>query len=114
MLAGKKPLASFVDGKNCFPEVVARYLRLFDRHVAEGRILRMDHFCEVSGKRTYINHRILFALPGEEWRMQAMIDLMAGREPWSPEIERRQGELLGYDDWMNDYWLEFVYGKHTV
>ena len=62
MLAGEKPMASFVDGRGCFPEVVERYLRLFDRHVAE----------------------------------------------------RRQGELLGYADWMNDYWLEFIYGKQTV
>ena len=114
MLAGEKPLASFVDGKDCFPEVVERYLRLFDRQVAEGRIVRMDHFSEVIGRRTYVAHRILFALPGQEWRMQAMIDLMAGNEPWSPELERRQGELLGYADWMNDYWLEFVYAKQTV
>ena len=46
--------------------------------------------------------------------MQAMIDLMTGYEPWSPELERRQGELLGYADWMNDYWLESIYGKQTV
>ncbi len=46
--------------------------------------------------------------------MQAMIDLMTGDELWSPELERRQGELLGYADWMNDYWLEFAFGKQTV
>ena len=46
--------------------------------------------------------------------MQAIIELMTGDEPWSPALERRQGELLGYADWMNDYWLEFVYGKQTV
>ncbi|WP_247713043.1 hypothetical protein [Qipengyuania intermedia] len=114
MLAGEKPMASFVGGWGCFPEVVERYLRLFDRHVAEGRLVRMDHFSEAIGRRAYIAHRILFALPGEEWRMQAMIDLMTGDEPWSPALERRQGELLGYADWMNDYWLEFIYGKQTV
>ncbi len=114
MLAGEKPLASFVAGKGCFPAVVARYLRLFDRHVANGRILRRDHFSEASGTQFYVEHRILFALPGEEWRMQAMIDLMVGDETWSPELERRQGELLGYDDWMNDYWLDFVYGKQAA
>ncbi len=46
--------------------------------------------------------------------MQAMIDLVTGDEPWSPELERRQGELLGYAVWMNDYWLEFAFGKQTV
>lgn len=114
MLEGKKPLASFVDGKGCFPEVVTRYIRLFDRHVAGGRIIRLDHFSDVPGKRPYVCHRIVFALPGEEWRMQAMIDLMSSDEAWSPEHERRQGELLGYEDWMNDYWLEFVYGKQMA
>lgn len=43
-----------------------------------------------------------------------MIDLMSGDDIWTPEHERRQGELLGYEDWMNDYWLKFVYGKSAV
>jgi len=109
MLAGRKPLASFADGSNCFPEVMNRYLRLFDRPVADGRFVRRDHFSEVAGRQTYTCHRVLFALPGEEWRMQAMIDLMSADEPWTPEHERREGELLGYDGWMNDYWLDLVY-----
>ena len=113
MLAGEKPLASFVDGRHCFPEAVQRYLRLFDRHVAGGRIVRRDHFSEAAGRRPEVVHRILFALPGEEWRIQAMIDLMTGNLPWTPESERRQGELFGYKDWMNDYWLERVYGKRA-
>jgi hypothetical protein len=106
MLAGKKPLASFVDVKDHFPEIVIRYLKLFDRHVAEGRIIRRDHFSDMLGPRPFVCHRILFALPDEEWRVQAMIDLMSSNESWSPEHERREGELLGYDDWMNDYWLK--------
>lgn len=114
MLAGKKPLASFIDEKDYFPEVVGRYLRLFDRHVVQGRLIRHDHFSEGFGRRAYISHRVMFALPGEEWRMRALIDLMSGNEPWTPEQERREGELLGYEDWMNDYWLEFVYNKQTV
>ncbi|MDF8333366.1 hypothetical protein [Novosphingobium cyanobacteriorum] len=107
-------MASFADAKGRFPDVMVRYLRLFDRHVAEGRLVRMDHFSEETGTPAYITHWILFALPGHEWRMQAMIDLMTGKEPWSPALERRQGELLGYTDAMNDYWLEFVYGKSAV
>ncbi len=27
---------------------------------------------------------------------------------WSREKERRFGELLGYDDWQNDYWLSHL------
>ena len=106
MLAGSKPLAVFVDGRDRFPEVVRRYLRLFDRHVACGTIIRRDHFSKASwGER----HHILFALPGEEWRFQAMLDLMLAEEPWTIDHERRQGELLGYDDWMNEHWLTSVY-----
>ena len=93
-----------------FPDVVVRYVRLFNRHVDVGRIVRLDNFSEGVGRRPYTLHRILFALPGEEWRMQAMIDLMSV-EQWSPEHERREGELLGYENWMNDYWQEFRYGK---
>lgn len=106
MLAGKKPLASFIDYEGQFPLVLVRYFRMFDRYVGIGRLARGDDLTEQDGKRL---HRIMFALPGEEWRMQAMIDLMASSEAWTTEHERTQGELLGYENWMNDYWLEFVY-----
>jgi hypothetical protein len=114
MLKGEKPLASFVDVKDCFPDVVRRYHRMFDRHVAEGRMARLEHFSDENADQPYISHRILFALPGEEWRMQAMLDLMSGTEPWTEKHERRQGELLGYKDWMNDHWLDSIYGKSTT
>ena len=108
MLAGRKPLAVFVDGRDRFPEVVRRYLRLFDRHVALGAITRSDHFSMAAWGEC---HHILFTLPGEEWRVQAMLDLILSNEPWTSAHERPQGELLGYDDWMNDHWLTCVYGK---
>ena len=111
MLAGKKPLAVFVDGRDRFPEVVSRYLRLFDRHVASGTITRFDHFSKASWGEC---HHIFFALPGEEWRFQAMLDLVFAGEPWTIVQERRQGELLGYDDWMNDHWLTSVHQRSAV
>lgn len=108
MLRGTKPLSVFVDGKDRFPAAVCRYLRLFDRHVAAGRLVRHDHVSETDwGTR----HHILYALPGEEWRFQAMLDLVLCEDPWSAAKERRQGELLGYADWMNDYWLEHIYQR---
>lgn len=107
MLAGKKPVASFVDGKDCYPFVMQRYFRLFDRHVATGRFKRLDHFSNARfGERPVVLHRILFALPNEEWRMQALVDLLESGGSWTPEHERREGELLGYADWMNDYWAQ--------
>jgi hypothetical protein len=33
-----------------------------------------------------------------------MIDLKSS-SIWSDEHERREGELLGYEPWMNDYWI---------
>lgn len=114
MLAGKKPLACFVDGKDCFPESVSRYIGMFDRQVAAGRIVRRDHFSDAAWLRPFVCHHILFALPGEEWRMQAMLDLMLSDTPWTADHERRQGELFGYDEWMNDYWLASVYTKRAM
>ena len=107
MLAGKKPLAEFADGSGRFPEVVLRYLRLFDRHVAAGRLVRRDHFHPPENERNYVVHRILFALPEEEWRISAMIDLKSSVD-WSPDHERREGELLGYEDWMNDHFVGLI------
>ena len=105
MLAGTKPLAMFVDGKDCFPDAVLRYLRMFDRHVREGRFIRRDHVSRSSTSAAYITHRILFALPSEAWRIDAMIELKAS-STWTDDHERREGELLGYEDWMNDHWIE--------
>jgi hypothetical protein len=25
---------------------------------------------------------------------------------WNDDLERREGSLLGYDDWQNDWWIE--------
>jgi hypothetical protein len=109
MLAGKKPLAVFADGQGCFPDNLVRYLRHFDRHVQSGRLVRRDHITPPSGDRTFAVHTILFSLPGEEWRIDEMIKLRLGSDTWSAAHERREGELLGYEDWMNDIWA----ARHT-
>ncbi|GAB5348266.1 hypothetical protein [Alteriqipengyuania sp. 357] len=109
MIAGRKPMAVFVDGKDRFPEVVARYIRLFDRHVASGRFVRADRLCPCAGARPYAAHRIFLTLPGEEWRVDAYTALFDGDDHWTGGHERRQGELLRYEDWMNDYWIKHIY-----
>ena len=111
MMAERKPMAAFVDGKDQFPEVVLRYIRLFDTHVASGRFVRLDRLVPGADARPYTAHRIFFTLPGEEWRMDAYTALMDGEDRWTADHERRQGELLGYEDWMNDYWIERVFSK---
>jgi hypothetical protein len=112
MLAKKKPLAHFSDGAGAFPEAVQRYLRCFDRHVEAGVFVRRDAFCPPNAHRSYSLHRILFALPSEEWRIDEMIEMMES-EVWGPEQERREGELLGYADWMNDQFLALNYPERT-
>ena len=104
MLRGEKPLANFCDVRDRFPEVVTRYLRLFDRHVASGRFIRHDHLSTASESSQQVLHRILFALPGEEWRIQAMVELHE-KQNWTQALERREGELLGYTDWQNDFYM---------
>ena len=108
MLEGIKPLAVFADGRDHFPDCVARYLRLFDRHVRNGRIVRHDRFVPIDHPVIDAIHYIYFTLPGEEWRVDAMIGLMAEPDVWSADKERRQGELLGYTDEQNDVWLNRI------
>lgn len=105
MLRGTKPLAMFSDVEGHMPEVVMRYLRLFDRHVAAGTFIKRDHRkpTRVRGRPMTL-HTILYALPDETWRIDAMIELRSG-DGWSLECERREGELLGYADWQNDWWI---------
>ena len=104
MLRGIKPLALFNDAKDRFPDVVVRYLRMFDRHVGVGTFIRADHFAEPTHDRAFAVHTILFAQPDESWRISAMIKLRTS-PIWSLAHERREGELLGYADWMNDFWI---------
>lgn len=115
MLKGVKPLAIFSDEYDCFPDVVARYLRLFDRHVASGALIRSE-LVQLWGMRQGRElriHKIYFTLPGEEWRVDAMIALMDDPQPWSDAKEREMGRLLGYTAWQQDVWMEHVASQRT-
>ncbi len=107
MLAGSKPLAYFVDGEGHFPDVLLRYFRMFDRHVAAGSIVRSDRFQpnarpDIKADRW---HHVFFALPGEAHRIDAMWELKASDGPWTEEHERREGLLYGYTPEQCDWWL---------
>lgn len=109
MLRGEKPLAVFSDGYGCFPDVVERYLRWFDQHVERGRLLRLD-YVEILSRPPGIRrlHVIMYSLPDEAWRFDAMIELRAQMSQWSADDERQEGELLGYSDWENDRYAEYL------
>jgi hypothetical protein len=110
MLRGEKPLAVFSDGLDYFPDVVLRYLRLFDRHVEAGRLVKRDYVSPDPGARVKGWHTILYALPDEAWRIDAMIELrlsgMWSAGSWTAAHERREGELLGYADWQVEYHMK--------
>lgn len=109
MLAGTKPLAHFMEGEGFWPDCVLRYFRMFDRHVAAGRLLRVDRYRpniwpDIKVKRW---HHVFFALPGEAHRIEAMWELNASdNEPWTEEHERREGLLYGYTQEQCEWWLE--------
>jgi hypothetical protein len=105
MLRGTKPLAYFVHVLGTEPECVLRYYRLFDRHVALGRFVRREAFDTAPELPGRVQKRVLYSLPEQEWRIDAMLALVALPGSWTRGRERKFGELLGYEEWQNDHWL---------
>ena len=105
MLEGRKPLAVFGDAAAW----LEKYLSAFDPFVADGRIVK-----RVIDRSDILpdSIEVYFVLPGEEWRIDAYIDLFkeAAKSGWSEAMERRQGVLLGYTDWENDCWAKWRAG----
>ncbi len=96
MLEGRKPLAAFKDSA----QWLTTYLNGYDRFVKEGRFIRRII------ERGNIQE-VYFALPNHEWRIDAYVQLLGSAAgAWDDNHERRQGELLGYEDWQNDWWIE--------
>jgi hypothetical protein len=112
MLAGEKPLASFMGSPavaDCW-EIPEKY---FDPYVAEGRLRKHDERLSKPDGRTRnaaVRH-VLYALNGEEWRINEYRSLLqrANMEGWSELLTRKQGSLLGYADWQNDAFIEMIY-----
>ena len=111
MLRGKKPLAVFgwIDGDEI--DFVLRYLRMFDRHVANGRFVKRLRVRQVPRLPHLTCRDIFYALPTHEWRIDAYEQLLNAPGPWTAARERRLGELLGYEDWQNDVHLVGFEGR---
>jgi hypothetical protein len=103
MLRGQKPLAMFAEEYDHTPDGLHRYLRMFDRHVAASRFVKRTHHVDAG---RYQFRYIFYALPTEAWRIDRMIRLKEMPGLWTEEHEREEGELLGYEDWMNTFWVE--------
>jgi hypothetical protein len=105
MLRGIKPLAYFMYTVGTEPDICIRYWRMFDKHVALGRLIKRRVVEPVPAQAHMETYRLFYTLPGHEWRIDAMLMLLSEPGAWSHERERRFGELLGYEDWQNDYWI---------
>jgi hypothetical protein len=101
MIAGAKPLSMFVEPVppefDYFPESD------FDALVSEGKLTKQissEIVQQPDGKLGRIR-RVLYALPDEEWRINAMLlvqslysSLPSG---WRADLDRVIGLLLGYE-----------------
>jgi hypothetical protein len=105
MLRGIKPLAYFMDIVGREPDIYIRYWRMFDRHVALGRLIRREVIEALPNLLQLEHRRLFYTLPGHEWRIDAMLMLLNEPGAWSDDRERCFGKLLGYEKWQNDYWL---------
>ena len=105
MLQGKKPLAAFCDvlETNCSEEIIPE--KTFAPYVTSGKIIRRE---SISGEAPKQLRRVLYALLGEEWRMDAYLLLweVAGKSGWNESLERFEGRLLGYEEWQCDFQIK--------
>lgn len=113
MLRGIKPLSYFMEAVGYEPDLCIRYWRMFDRHVAAGRLTRREVIEPAPDLPQLQYRKLLYSLPGHEWRIEAMLLLVKEPRAWSDDCERRFGELLGYEDWQNDYWLTHCFRVPT-
>ena len=52
--------------------------------------------------------RVLYALPSQQWRIDAYLLLYetAEKSGWNEDLERMEGTLLGYEGWQNELNIE--------
>jgi len=99
MLAGKKPLAVFSEeypllrGDSLLPEAY------FDVHVASGRFVKVVEITEKKPGYKFGTRRVLYALPDQQWRIDAyrMLWALTHVHGWNKGFELAEGYLLGYE-----------------
>lgn len=104
MLAGTKPLASFVGAYPPNPQFEEIPERLFDPYVEAGKFIKREFVELISHGQVRCLRRILYSLTSESWRIDAYILLLqiAGKTGWNEALERFEGALLGYEEWQSD------------
>jgi hypothetical protein len=118
MLAGEKPLAMFTEvwpvESGFIPEDE------FLPHVRAGRIIMREAFepaPAVEGGPENLQIRcVLYALPDEAWRIDAMLLLRrvyATQGGWDEGLERMIGSLLGYSQSDIDGFIERIPARRS-
>lgn len=105
MLSKKKPFAAFsvalADShlEGIIPE------SYFDPHVRKGTILKREHIQNASVRMPHPIRKVLYALPGEEWRFNTYIALwdLAAVHGWNAGFEKVEGYLLGYETTIDPF-----------
>jgi hypothetical protein len=112
MLNNKKPFAAFAEvswGNNVEAIIPEDY---FEPHVRKGTILKKEHIQKEGKKIPQKIRRVLYALPGEEWRFNAFIALweLAAVYGWDAGFEKVEGYILGYETTIDPF---FARSKET-
>jgi hypothetical protein len=110
MLTGTKPLAVFFGPHLQGEEVVEIPERMFRPHVASGRFVMREIIEPASPDAHPPMRRVLYALPHEAWRIDDYLSLLttASTSGWSEILIRKEGALLGYEDWQNDWYIAYL------
>lgn len=108
LLQGRKKLAFMhYDSHN---DDSQRLKARFDHYVAEGMLHAEQEIFDVGGTPNRRIETIYYTPKGEEWRIRALklIQSNSGAAGgWTEIHERLEGTLMGYEEWQNDWWLEY-------
>jgi hypothetical protein len=117
MLAGDKPLAMFTEyatDSSVIPE------KIFAQYIENGTIVMREIFelvknCSDPHDELHVR-RVLYALPDEAWRLDAMLllcEIYRKQGGWDEGLERMTGRLLGYEDEDIETFLEMLRSKRS-
>jgi hypothetical protein len=106
MLEGRKPLAAFVEVSpdDSFKDVIPE--KMFSLYVREQKLKVFEYKTALKGSKASCLRRVLYALPGQEWRFYAheMLWRTVDKYGWNDSFEKIEGFLLGYET-ETDTWV---------
>jgi hypothetical protein len=103
MLRGDKPMAMFTEVCPLETGIVPE--EEFRPYVESGKFIMRERYEPAPSVPGYDGEvqirRVLYALPEQAWRIEAMLllcDVYASQGGWDEGLERMTGKLLGYGD----------------